>query len=92
MPAGFGFFCTEGWAKAIDFLECRTSSLNVELASLREVRCVIEIVRLEEGASVLTNCPGENGCINPDKLPGVEEIVNRLGNFSSNPKNRPLLS
>ena len=66
MPAGFGFFCTEGWAKAIDFLECRTSSLNVELASLSEVRCVIEIVRLEEGASVLNGPRGRPTLCDPD--------------------------
>ena len=74
VAAGFGFFCAEGGAEAVDLAESEGGGLDVELAGLGEVGGVAEVVDWEERRGAFAGGGGEDGRIGADEAVGVEVL------------------
>ena len=78
MPAGLGLLCPERGAEAVDLPERRRRGLHVELSRLGEEGALAEVVGLEERARVLADGAREDGRVDADEAPVVEEVVDGL--------------
>src|ERR1700722_19149939 len=90
MTAGLGLLGAERRAKCVDAAKRRSRGLPVELAGLGEVgRAQVEILGREQ-PTPLADRRGQDRRVDADKIPFVEEIVDRLLDFIPNSKDRHL--
>src|SRR6185312_4395874 len=86
VAAGLGLLGAEGGAEAIDLAEGGGGGLQVELAALREVGLVAEVVGLEQVRGPLAGGGREDGRVDERELPLVEEVADALLDLAAYPQ------
>ena len=90
VAAGLRLLGPEGRAEAVDLAERRGRRLEVELAGLREVGLVAEVVGLEQRRGALAGRRGEDRRVDQREVALVEEVADRLLDLAAHPQRRPL--
>ncbi len=78
VAAGLGLLGPEGGTEAVDLAEGRRGRLQVELARLREVGLVAEVVGLEERRGPLAGGGSQDGRVDEGEVALVEEVADAL--------------
>src|SRR5947209_186044 len=90
MAASLRLLGAERRTEAVDLAERGCGRLTVELASLGKVSAAfIEVLRREQ-PTALPDGTGEDRCIDPHKIPFVEEVVNCLLDLGANSRDGAL--
>ncbi|OQC35304.1 MAG: hypothetical protein BWX64_02517 [Acidobacteria bacterium ADurb.Bin051] len=90
MAPGLRLLRPEGGAEAVDLAEGGDRRLEIELARLREIRLVAEVVGREERRGPLARRGGEDRRVDPDEVALVVEVVDPLLDLAAHPQRRPL--
>src|SRR5207249_10701515 len=88
VPARLRLLRPEGRPEAVDRPERLAGRLEIELARLREVRFLAEVVRLEERGRPLAGRRREDGGIDQDEPLLVEEITAGLDDLVADAERR----
>jgi hypothetical protein len=83
VAAGLGFFRAEGWAERIDLAERHGRGFDVELARLREVGLLFEIVDGKERGGAFACRGREDGRIGQGESVTVEKIAGGANDFGA---------
>ena len=85
VAAGLGFLGPEGRAEAVDLAEGGAGGLEIELARLRQVGRLAEVVGLEEGRGALTGGRREDRGVDIGVAAVVEEVADGLADLGADP-------
>ena len=83
MAAGLRFFRAEGWAERINLAERHGGRFDVELAGLREVGLLFEVVDGEERGGAFAGGGREDGRIGERESVAVEKIAGGANDFGA---------
>ena len=81
MPAGFRFLRPEGRTETIYLAECGSGCFVVELAALRQVCGLVEILRFKKGRGSLAGIGSEDRRVDQCKTEVVEVVSAGLDHF-----------
>src|ERR1019366_1075969 len=73
--AGLGFFGAEGWTERVDLAERHGGGFDIELAGLREVGLLFEVIHGEKRGGSFAGGGREDGRIGKSESVAVEEIA-----------------
>ena len=90
VAAGLGFFRAKRWPEGIHLAQRHGRGFDVELAGLREIRLLVEIIDREKRAGAFAGGRSKNRRIGEDEAALVEEIARRLDDLRPHPQNRRL--
>ena len=83
----FDFSGAEGWAERIDLAQRHGGGFDVELAGLREVGLLFEVVHREKRGGAFAGGGREDGRIGERKSVAVEEIAGGANDFGAHAQN-----
>ena len=83
VAAGLGFFRAEGWAERIDLAERHGGGFDVELAGLRQVRLLFEVVDGKQRGGPFAGGGRQDGRIGQRESVAVEEIAGGANDFGA---------
>ena len=90
MAASLRFFRAESWTERIDLAERHRRCFDVELAGLREVSLLFEVVHGEERGSSFAGSGREDGRIGKSESVAVEKIAGGANDFGAHAQDRGL--
>src|SRR3984893_2967373 len=90
MAAGLRFFRAESWTERVELAERHGGGFDVELAGLREVSLLFEVVHGKERGGPFAGGGREYGRIGEGESVGVEEITGGANDFGAHTKDGSL--
>src|SRR4029077_6279581 len=87
MAASLGFFSAKSRTERVDLAQRHRGGFDVELAGLRQVSLLLEVVHGEERGGSFTRSGREDGRVGEGESVAVEEIAGGANDFGPHAEN-----